>query len=475
LTCSCAALAAALWRMQSCVGPRRRSWMLVSCAMGSAAAGEAVWGYFEMFAGHEVPTPSLSDVFYLAFYPLVVAGLLLRPSRPPSRSERVQATLDGVLIAASLFALSTVTILGPLLRAGGLSRWGLIVSVSYPLCDVLAVTVSLLAIARHGADRTTGPLAIGLCAWAIGDSVFTGLAANGVYSSGSITDAVYISGYLLFIEAAIGDTGRTRRTNPPSDISRTRPVSNLPFVPAALGIGVGSWQLLSPNHDLLSGVAVIVVMAVVLARQWLSHRENRLLLEAVLAQQELLRAAAYHDSLTGLANRALFTERLEHALAAQRRDPTPLAVLLLDLDDFKTINDTRGHASGDALLVAVAERLRTHTRAADTVARLGGDEFALIIEGSPNPAKVASRLLRVLTEPTTIAGYVTTITASIGIAAIDHKGGNRDNLDGAELLARADIAMYAAKRAGKSIALPYTEPTNALTESSVDSGVSPMA
>jgi GGDEF domain-containing protein len=102
-------------------------------------------------------------------------------------------------------------------------------------------------------------------------------------------------------------------------------------------------------------------MAVVLARQWLSHRENRLLLDAVLAQQELLRAAAYHDSLTGLANRALFTERLEHALSAHRRDPTPLAVLLLDLDDFKTINDTRGHASGDALLVTVADRLRTHT------------------------------------------------------------------------------------------------------------------
>jgi diguanylate cyclase (GGDEF)-like protein/PAS domain S-box-containing protein len=176
----------------------------------------------------------------------------------------------------------------------------------------------------------------------------------------------------------------------------------------------------------------------------------------VTAQKELeaqLQHNAFHDGLTGLANRALFADRLEHALARTDRLAAPVSVLFVDLDDFKAVNDGAGHSSGDELLVAVAERLRTVLRPSDTVARLGGDEFAVLIEDAADPAQTeaaAARLLAALAEPFAIGGADDSaddkvrITASVGIAT-----GAAGQHDAAELLRHADVAMYAAKEAGK--------------------------
>ena len=101
--------------------------------------------------------------------------------------------------------------------------------------------------------------------------------------------------------------------------------------------------------------------------------------------EEQLIHQAFHDPLTGLANRALFRDRVSHALALAQRRGTPVTVLFLDLDDFKTVNDSLGHAEGDRLLIAAAERFLACARSADTVARLGGDEFAILIEGADGP------------------------------------------------------------------------------------------
>jgi len=156
-----------------------------------------------------------------------------------------------------------------------------------------------------------------------------------------------------------------------------------------------------------------------------------------------LRHQALHDSLTGLANRALFSDRLEHALARQRRHQESLAVLLIDLDDFKSINDSLGHSVGDELLGEVAARLRTVIRASDTVARLGGDEFAILLEDPADggaPTAAAERIQDAFATPFVIEGRSLLIRASIGAAIPD---------DGAvtceELLRNADVAMYAAK------------------------------
>lgn len=162
--------------------------------------------------------------------------------------------------------------------------------------------------------------------------------------------------------------------------------------------------------------------------------------------EEELRHHAFHDSLTGLANRALFGDRLEQALARLERTQNVLGVLFLDLDEFKTVNDDRGHAIGDQVLRMVAERLRETVRVGETVARLGGDEFGIIVEGNDASyaAEVAERILENLRRPFDFGGAEGFIRASIGIATTS------DSLDSpGELLRHADVAMYAAKGAGK--------------------------
>jgi diguanylate cyclase (GGDEF)-like protein/PAS domain S-box-containing protein len=160
-----------------------------------------------------------------------------------------------------------------------------------------------------------------------------------------------------------------------------------------------------------------------------------------------LQHQAFHDPLTGLPNRALFTDRLDHALTRPLRRPETLAVLFLDLDDFKTVNDGIGHDAGDELLVAVAGILRASIRPMDTAARLGGDEFAVLLEDLNEPTAaqdVAERILAALQRPTTVAGQDIVISASIGIA---HPSSRTDSA--AQLMRNADAAMYAAKRRGK--------------------------
>jgi diguanylate cyclase (GGDEF)-like protein len=158
---------------------------------------------------------------------------------------------------------------------------------------------------------------------------------------------------------------------------------------------------------------------------------------------------ATHDDLTGLPNRALFRDRLQHALARAERNKDevrgqPLtAVLLLDLDHFKTVNDTRGHAAGDVVLQAVAQRLQENLRKGDTIARLGGDEFAILIEGftaGGDPAVIAQKILQSLEKPIVADGEEFCIGTSIGISLYP-----ADGEDGESLTKHADIALYRAK------------------------------
>lgn len=164
--------------------------------------------------------------------------------------------------------------------------------------------------------------------------------------------------------------------------------------------------------------------------------------------EDELKHQAFHDALSGLANRALFRDRLEHALARAARSRTSLAVLFIDLDDFKLVNDTLGHAAGDQLLIAVAGRLVNSLRTGDTAARFGGDEFAILLEETANPEDAclaAQRILADLKPHFSAADRSVTVYASIGIAY--SKVGDEDP---AEILQAADVAMYAAKARGKN-------------------------
>jgi len=170
-----------------------------------------------------------------------------------------------------------------------------------------------------------------------------------------------------------------------------------------------------------------------------------------VALEEQLRHSALHDDLTGLANRVLFADRVEHALSRRAGEGTTPAVIFLDLDEFKAVNDTLGHRVGDELLVVVAHRLAEGVRDCDTVARLGGDEFAVLVEDldAASCRRMLERVQEELRRPVQLDGHELTVHASLGVARADAV------TDASSLLANADLAMYAAKAAGKDTLLEY--------------------
>lgn len=169
--------------------------------------------------------------------------------------------------------------------------------------------------------------------------------------------------------------------------------------------------------------------------------------------QAQIHRLAFYDALTGLPNRRLLQERLQHALAQQQRSGLEGALLFIDLDHFKNINDTLGHAVGDQLLMQVAQRLSSCLRQGDTLARLGGDEFVLMLENLPRERSralaeigtVANKLLGTLNQPYELLGQPRSSGASIGIALFSDAAGNPE-----DLLKRADLAMYEAKSGGRN-------------------------
>jgi diguanylate cyclase len=204
-------------------------------------------------------------------------------------------------------------------------------------------------------------------------------------------------------------------------------------VPAGLGLTVAVGGAFAGDGDKVTLGAATLVVATLLARQLVAVLENRRLVAQLVRTQHELHHQAFHDPLTGLANRAPFADRLRHGLELHRRDLRPLSLLYCDLDGFKAINDTLGHESGDEVIKIAAERLRAVTRTADTVARLGGDEFAILVEhGDADTTAIVSHILDAAAAPISAATF----------------------------LHRADAAMYQAKRAGNGLAMTWTGSTD---------------
>jgi diguanylate cyclase (GGDEF)-like protein len=456
------AAAACLWRGFRLRGSLRHSWIFLGASCGAWGIGQAIWTMYETGFGREVPFPSWADAGYLLAVPLAVAGLLIMPAASQSMAGFLRIVLDGVMVALALFCTSWILVLGPLFAAGGDSLLSTVLSLAYPVGDVVTITMLIFALlrARQGGEAARQPLyliGLGLTGIALADSGFVYLTSQTSYSSGSFIDIGWFAGFAVLFVAAL----RPERPVPSGESEgRFSSASSLwvPYTPVVVMAIALLFQ--HARSKALDGPTIATAMAVLLLivlRQVLTLRENLALVRNLEERVDIRTAAqkrleaelthqAFHDSLTGLANRSLFKDRVEHALARLRRSRRPLAVFFLDLDRFKAINDSFGHAVGDGLLIAVSQRLANCLRDEDTVARLGGDEFAVLVENLAGEAEVrivADRVQDAFRDPIVIDGRELVMAASIGIALSEAGTETAD-----DLLRNADLAMYRAKAAG---------------------------
>ena len=433
-------------------GRLRLAWAALSGASLLWALGQVVWDYFELVRHTATPFPSIADLGYLGFPVFAVLALMVFPA-DISRNGRWRMGLDGLMSVSAVGLVSWATALGAVVRAGGDSPLSLVVSVAYPASDIALVVACLVVLARTRRHRV--PMAVvatSLAVMAFADSGFAYLVAVGAYATTSWVDLGWMFAFGLLALAsltkgAIGDS-------PPRD----RPMiagAAMPYVVLAAALGFMTWQMnASKAVSAVEMVLFVVLVASVLTRQLLTVRDNQTLARTVTEREAQLRHQAFHDPLTGLANRALFLDRAAHALDLHRRDRRPLGICFLDLDGFKAVNDGLGHSAGDQLLTEVAARFRSWLTKTETLARFGGDEFAVLVEDHPDPSAVAQALLDSLRAPFTIAGLPVTVTSSIGVACVSMLDPTPD-VD--ELLGRADVAMYVVKQRGGAGVLLHSE------------------
>ncbi|MEP6815173.1 MAG: GGDEF domain-containing protein, partial [Marmoricola sp.] len=430
----------ASWAARRARGRQRLSWLALALGLATWSLGEAVWCYYELWKGlDQTPFPSAADAGFLLFPVGAGVALLLFPADHSGQS-RTRLVLDGVLVAGSLFLVSWITALGNVYQAGADTRFALVVSVAYPIADLVIITMTIVVLAR---SRTTQRLVLGLLAggvmlMALSDSAFAYLIAAGEYRSGNLTDLGWVAAFGLLGLAALASTHQSSAELAPTQAPTSARLW-LPYLPVLLAGAVAVNQAVpSLGSGPIPATAVTLVLTL-LVRQFVALADNRRLLLTVARQ-------AFHDPLTGLANRELFSDRLNHAVQRQRRELIPLGVVGLDLDKFKQVNDTFGHPAGDELLIRVAERLTGAVRTTDTVARLGGDEFAVLIEeGAADALLLTQRIVESFTPPFLIDGHRLTIRPSIGLTIATPE--SRD-VTSESLLKQADLAMYAAKHAG---------------------------
>ena len=417
-------------------GRKRTAWAWLTVAVGGWSIGSTIWTYYELVL-HIEPFPSPADVGFVLFPLAACVGLAIYPTGHAGRSH-TRLVLDGIIVAAALFQISWVMVIQDVYDAGGDSRFAVGLSLAYPVGDLAVITVAVLVLtrARRGQRRTLRLLTVGAIAMALADSAFVYQTAHDTYRGGSIVDVGWIAGMLAIGVAGLLTYGESHSEVPSVSVP-SRTSLWLPYVPVALAFAV-----CAPSELRMHGMSPLVITSMllivaVLARQFIVVSENRRLLEVVADQ-------ALRDPLTGLANRALFNDRLTHAMQLHERDNQAVAVLSLDLDDFKLVNDSLGHPAGDALLVLVGERLLGCVRTGDTVARLGGDEFAVLMEGRAEDSRVvANRVMRAFDQMFLVDGHDLLLRPSVGLAVVS-AGDAEASAD--TLMKQADVAMYSAKR-----------------------------
>ncbi|EFC86739.1 GGDEF domain-containing protein [Parafrankia sp. EUN1f] len=403
------------------------------------------------------PHPASSTLFLSSFvltFGFLLAALLLLPSEPRFFApDRVDKERGGehrwriVLVLDSLILVGSAALLTRQLWLT--ERWLDSPALTFMVGGTpILVTVAILSVLfrQPRSPPTAWLICAGLSTTAISSATFSRLVMSGSTQAYLVTVGFMVPLMLYCVAARIN--------SPPvlQPAGRERPGlerfhSLLPYI-ALSGAGIRVLvELAKGNVDYADMMGLLVLGGLAMVRQMYTFAEVRALVADLRASQRQLRHQALHDPLTGAANRTLFTQRLEEALeqlitTKGRR----ISLMFVDLDDFKKVNDTLGHAAGDHLLQTVAARISNAVRPSNTVARLGGDEFGVLLADGEPAEEVARRLTSRLSAPCEVDGDVISIRASIGLVTTDTFS---PPIRGETLLRVADSAMYEAKRAGE--------------------------
>ncbi|MDR7273939.1 putative bifunctional diguanylate cyclase/phosphodiesterase [Catenuloplanes atrovinosus] len=439
-----------------------RAWRrLIGAGMVGWALGQLIWTVYQLFGTDYLPGPAPAELGYMAlpvfalWALLTVAAVSPRRVLNPSRRAHVVTMLDVVIVLGSVVMLSWAPIRA-VLQAGEGPPGALVAAVAHLVMDaLLAVLLALLLAVRQPPRALRPPLLLlggGLLALAVSDGFYAYLVSTGAERMSPLHSAGWVLGPAL---VALASLAPAPEEPPSADTDGLDPVFLLlPVLPVvATGVTLAIRTLV--GHPLTWPEVALgwLGLLLVIVRQMVTIVDNRALLLSVAEARRRLAHQATHDPLTGLANRELFGRRLSAAVDAHREEGRPIALLFVDLDDFKFVNDSFGHAAGDRMLQEIAARLQRCVRRDDLVARLGGDEFAVLLEADHvAPGLVGERILAALREPVLVDGKPVTVAASVGVVAPEPYD---IGLTGDALLRRADAAMYAGKRRGKNILVRY--------------------
>jgi diguanylate cyclase (GGDEF)-like protein len=449
------AYAASVWVVASSVGHAEqaidnRARRIFAITLALTLLGQLV--YMAQLASGWNPFPAPADLLFLTLGPGMALGfmsLLHLPGQAPVW-RRVGLDVLGAATASLAFAL---TLYLPLADSNALGA--VVVSIAYPVLLISAAFTSVFAL-LHQRQRPTAAgaaITVGLLGHAVAWMAWNVALLQGPVANGSVLGLLYSLPTLLMAWGAARLRTDINR-DPAFDrlcegILRMLPLTMVALASGALGILVLSERMSAAPRGLLAGLGLLMLLLAVLRQtQQLSERDRLLEAERAVAEgRAQLEHQALHDALTGLPNLSLLRDRAELAMAGAARARQKVALMFIDLDQFKEVNDTLGHAAGDALLKHLAQELQGQLRQADTVARQGGDEFCIVLPGVKDSAEVtavAEKVMALSRRSVMVDGHDLPLHLSVGIALFPDDAADFDSL-----MQAADTAMYRAKSAGR--------------------------